>query len=67
MSIFKKINNSLKNIFPAAQLFPTLIKILSWAANNHITMISEGSCVEDCSNDAENAALIRNKLHFTIY
>ncbi len=31
----------------------------SWAANQHIRMISEGSCdTEDWSNDAENTALI---------
>ncbi len=34
-------------------------KIVSWAANQHIIMISEGSCdTEDWSNDAENSALI---------
>uniref|UniRef100_A0A673JLY9 SEC63 domain-containing protein n=1 Tax=Sinocyclocheilus rhinocerous TaxID=307959 RepID=A0A673JLY9_9TELE len=35
----------------------------------HIRMISEGSCdTEDCSDDAENAALHHtNKLHFKIY
>ncbi len=39
------------------------------AANQHITMISEGSCdTEDWSNDAENSALHhRNTLHFKIY
>ncbi len=32
---------------------------VSWAANQHIRMISEGSCdTEDWSNDAENSALI---------
>ncbi len=32
---------------------------VSWAANQHIRMISEGSCdSEDWSNDAENSALI---------
>ncbi len=31
---------------------------VSWASNQHIRMISEGSCdTEDCSNDAENSAL----------
>ncbi len=41
------------------QLFSTLIIIrnVSWAANQHIRMISEGSCdTEDWSNDAENSA-----------
>ncbi len=57
--------------YEAAQLFSTLIimRNASRAANQHIRMISEGSCdTEDWSNDAENAALHhRNKLHFTIY
>ncbi len=47
--------------YKAAQLFSTLIIIrnVSWAANQHIRMISEGSCdTEDWSNDAENSALI---------
>ncbi len=45
----------------AAQLFSTLIIIrnVSCAANQHIRMISEGSCnTEDWSNDAENSDLI---------
>ncbi len=44
----------------AAQLFLTLIIIrsASWAANQHIRMIFEGSCdTEDRRNDAENSAL----------
>ncbi len=46
--------------YEAAQLFSTLIiRNISWAANLHIRMISEGSCdTEDWSNDAENSALI---------
>ncbi len=41
------------------------IRNVSCAANQHIRMISEGSCdAEDCSNDAENSALHhRNKLN----
>ncbi len=42
---------------------------VSWAANQHIIMISEGSCdTENWSNDAENWALI-TEIHyiFTIY
>ncbi len=36
-----------------------IIKNVFWAANQHIRMISEGSCdTEDWSNDAENTALI---------
>jgi len=31
---------------------------VSWAANQHIRMISEGSCdTEDWSNDAENSGI----------
>jgi len=43
--------------------------IFSWAANQHIRMISEGSCdTEDWSNDAENSALHhRNKLQCKMY
>ncbi len=47
--------------YEAAQLFSTPITIrnVCWAANQHIRMISEGSCdTEDWSNDAENSALI---------
>ncbi len=42
---------------------------VSWAANQHIRIISKGSCdTEDWSNDAENSALHhRNKPHFIIY
>ncbi len=42
--------------YKAAQLFSTLIiRNVSWAENQHISMISEGSCdAEDWSNDAEN-------------
>ncbi len=49
--------------------FQHSIKNVSWAANQHIRMISEGSCdTEDWSNDAENsAAHHKNKLHLQIY
>ncbi len=41
----------------APQLFSILI--FFFASNQHIRMISEGSCdTEDWSNDAENSALI---------
>ncbi len=34
-------------------------KNVSWSANQHISVISEGSCdTEDWSNDAENTVLI---------
>ncbi len=47
--------------YEAAHQFSTLIIIrnVSWAVNQHIRMISEGSFdTEDWSNDAENSALI---------
>jgi len=49
--------------YEAAQLFFNIdnnnTKFRSWAANQHIRVISEGSCDnEDWSNDAENSALI---------
>ncbi len=50
--------------YEAAQLFSTLILMsnIPWAANQHIRMISEGSCdTEDWSNDAENSALSSQK------
>ncbi len=35
---------------------------VSWVSNQHIRMISEGSCdTEDWSNDAENSALPSEK------
>ncbi len=43
---------SIKNI---KQLFSALMILISWAVNQHIRMISEGSCdTEDWSNDDEN-------------
>ncbi len=58
-SIHKKSQHK----YEAAQLFSTLITIrsVSWAANQHIRMISEGSC------DTEDWKIHRNKLHFKIY
>ncbi len=43
-------------------------KTCLWAADQHIRMISEGSCdSEDWSNDAGNSALLhRNKLYLKI-
>ncbi len=36
-----------------------IIRHFSWAANQHIIMISDGSCdTEDWSNDDKNSALI---------
>ncbi len=57
--------------YEAAQLFSTFVIIIhvSCAVNQHIRIISEGSCdTEDWSNDTENSALNhRNKLHFNVY
>ncbi len=56
--------------YSAAQLFSTLIAIknISWTANQHIRMISDGLCdTEAWSNDAENSALITTINCFTIY
>ncbi len=40
-------------------LIKLIIRNVSWAANQHIRKISEGSCdTEDWSDDAENSALI---------
>ncbi len=67
---FYSLKNPEKSItfstkYEAAKLSSVLIII----ANQHILMISEGSCdTEDWSNDAENSALHhRNKLHSKIY
>ncbi len=62
---FLFIKSSWKLWFPlkylATQLISTLLirRYVSWASNQNIRMISEGSCdTEDWSNDAENSALI---------
>ncbi len=49
----------------AEKCFLSRIRNVSCATNQHIRMISEGSCdTEDWSNDAENSALHpRNNLH----
>ncbi len=45
----------------------TIIINVTWAANQHIRMISEDD-TEDWSNDAENSALHqKNTLHFEVY
>ncbi len=59
-----------KYILQFTQLFSRLTVIInvSWAANQHIVMISEGSCdTEDWSNDAENKALITGINYILIY
>ena len=41
---------------------------VSWAADQHVRMISEGSCdTEDWSNDAENSALITGINYTLLY
>ena len=48
--------------------FVQLYTNVSWAADHHIRMISEGSCdTEDWSNDAENSALITGINYFIKY
>ncbi len=50
---------STKQYEAAQMVLLILIRNVSWAANQHIIMISEGSRdTEDWSNDAENTALI---------
>jgi len=53
--------NMVSTEISSSKLFLTLIIIrnVSWAANHHIRVISEGSCdPEEWSNDDENSALI---------
>ncbi len=59
--------HNLKNIITVSTKISITRNVAS-AVNQHIIMISEGSCdTEDYSNDAENSALHHiNKLHFTI-
>jgi len=54
-----------KNIKQLSFFSTLIIRNVSGEANQHILMISEGSCdTEDWSNDAENSALHhRSKLH----
>jgi len=64
--IYHGFNKNIKQL----SFFSTLIiRNVSGEANQHILMISEGSCdTEDWSNDAENSALHhRSKLHFQIF
>ncbi len=65
-SVSTKIWNS-TTVFLYIYIF--MIITISWATNQHIRMISEGSRdTEDWINDAENSsAHHRNKLHFKIY
>ncbi len=51
------------------QIYKAYLNVFFDKPNQHIRMISEGSCdTEDWSNNAENTALHhRNKLHFKMY
>ncbi len=62
--ILKEMYHSFHKILISTTVFNS-IENVSWAPNQHIRMISEGSCdTEDWSNDAENSALhYRNKWH----
>ncbi len=56
--------------YEAAQQFSILLIIrnVSKTANQHIIMISEGSCdTEDWSNDDENSALITEINYILLY
>ncbi len=59
-TILKKRITVFTKLFSTMVFNIDLLKInVSWAANQHIRMISEGSCdTEDWSNDAENSALL---------
>ncbi len=69
----KSYNRSKKKIVSTKTLSSTTFLqhrwSYSWALNQYIRMISEGSRdTEDWSNDAENSAFHdKNKLHFKIY
>ncbi len=61
------LQKNTKQKFPqkSTTVFNTVIIIrkLSWAANLHIRMISEGSCdIEHWSSDAENSAVSKCKI-----
>ncbi len=58
------LNNPEKNDHSLAQLFSILIrKNVSWASDQQVRMIPEGSC--DTEERLENSALYhRNNLHF---
>ncbi len=50
------LHKNMKQLF-WSKMLSTLIRDASWAANQYIRMISEGSHdTEDWSNDAENSA-----------
>ncbi len=65
---WNKMYYSFHKKYEAAQLFSTLIinRNVSWALNQHIRLISEGSCdTEDWSNDAGNSAFFAGCLWWT--
>ncbi len=59
----KKVSQFAQKILRSTTVFNIKMKIHVYcAANQHIRMISEGSCdTEDWSNDAENTALPSQK------
>ncbi len=68
LKYWKKCIIVLTKILSSTAVFNIIINMrnVTWAAHQHINMISEGSCdTEDWSNDTENSALRhRNKLYF---
>ncbi len=72
LNLFIHPKNSEKNrysFYNNSQVFSTwiIIRSVSWAANQHIIMISEASYdTEDWSNNAENLALITG-INYKIY
>jgi len=55
----RKINKCVLFICITNIIYKIIIRNVSWVPNQHMRMISEGSCeTEDCSNDAENSALL---------
>ncbi len=61
----KNYNNSRK--IKLLKLFSIMIRKPSWAVNQHITMISDGSCdTEDWSNYSENSALKITEINYIL-
>ncbi len=49
------------------KLFSIMIRKLSWAVNQHIRLISDGSCdTEDWSNYSENSALKITEINYIL-
>ncbi len=68
-TVLQLFNIKYSNIKYSQNVSALITRNVYWTANQHIRMISEGSCdTEDWSNNAENSALHHmNKLYFKIY